>query len=104
MKSTAYPQSNNITEIILFNLQKIRFYVSMYRQSWVDVSSVARGGEAGRAIAPIGLKSMQNTSFVALLRPIFALKTKIAPPLALAMRIGQGPDVISTKKTGLQPG
>ena len=28
---------------------------------------------------PIGLKSMQNTTFLTLLRPIFALKTKIAP-------------------------
>ena len=31
-------------------------------------------------------------TFLALLRPIFALKTKI-PPLALAMRVGQGSDV-----------
>ena len=43
---------------------------------------------------PIALKSMQNTPFLALLRPIFALKTKLAPPLTLAMRIGKGPDVI----------
>ena len=74
----------------------------MYRQSWADFSSVALGG-AERVIVPIGRKSMQNTPFLALSRPIFALKTKIAPPLALAMKIGQGPDIISTKKTGLQP-
>ena len=29
---------------------------------------------------PIGLKSMQNTTFLVLLRPIFAPKMKIAPP------------------------
>ena len=28
---------------------------------------------------PIGIQSMQNTTFLALLRPIFALKAKIAP-------------------------
>ena len=44
--------------------------------------------EGGAGALPIGLKSMQNTLFSALLRPIFALKTKIAPPMVLAMRIG----------------
>ena len=47
---------------------------------------------------------MQNTAFLALLRLIFALKTKIAPPLELAMRIGLEPDVNLTRKTGLQSG
>ena len=41
-------------------------------------SSVARG--AGGLEPPIGLKSMQNTTFLVLLGPIFALKMKIAPP------------------------
>ena len=44
---------------------------------------------------------MQNTPLLALLRPIFALKRKIAPPplpLALAMRNGQRPEVTSTRK------
>ena len=45
----------------------------------VAASSVARGG-AGGLEPPIGLKSMQSTLFLARLRPIFALKTKIAPP------------------------
>ena len=39
-------------------------------------SSVARGGGG----PPIGLKSMQNSVFLALLMLIFALKMKIAPP------------------------
>ena len=43
---------------------------------------------------------MQNTSFLALFRPIFAQKTKILAPSALAMRIGQGPDMTSTRKLG----
>ena len=54
------------------------------------LSSVARGG--GGYSPPIGLKSMQNTTFSALLMPIFALKAKIILPLALAMRSGQGPE------------
>ena len=41
---------------------------------------VSRGGGANGAIAPIGLKSMQNSMLLAVLRLIFALKTKIAPP------------------------
>ena len=49
-------------------------------------SSVARGGGAGGAIAPpIGLRSMQNTPFLALLMPIFPQKTKIAPPPPLEL-------------------
>ena len=44
-----------------------------------DASSVASGEAGGGAIASIGLKSMQKTPFLALLSPIFALKTKIAP-------------------------
>ena len=45
---------------------------------------------------------MQNTPFLALLRPIFALKTKIANPplLVMAIRIGQRPDVTCTRKLG----
>ena len=58
-------------------------------------SSVA-SGEAGQ-------KNMQNTLFLALLRPSFALKTKIAPPpMVLATRIGQEPVVISATKTRFQ--
>ena len=51
-----------------------------------SLSSVARGGGYS---PPIGMQSMQNTLFFVLLRPIFGLKVKIAPPptLALAIRI-----------------
>ena len=51
----------------------------------VPLSSVARG--AGRLESPIGLKKMQNTTFLVLLRPIFAPKIKIAPlPTELTSR------------------
>ena len=45
-------------------------------------SSVARGGAGGGGGArasPIGLKSMQNSMFLVLLRPIFTPKMKTAP-------------------------
>ena len=41
-------------------------------------SSVARGGWGGSS-PPIGLWSMQNRTFLVLLRPIFCEKLKIAP-------------------------
>ena len=69
-------------------------------------SSVVRGGGGeggGRAFA-IGLKSTQNTLVLVLLRRIFALKTKIAPLMVLALRVAQKFDVILTTKTGFQPG
>ena len=44
-----------------------------------DISSVARRG-AGGLEPPIGLKSMQNRTFLVLLRPIFSQKMKTAPP------------------------
>ena len=47
-------------------------------------SSIDRGG--GRGWPPIVMPSMQNTLFLLLLRPIFALKAKI--PHSLAIRIG----------------
>ena len=57
---------------------------------WQAVSSsVARRGRGGggEAIAlPIDIQSMQNTSFLALLRPTFALRTIIVPNLALSIR------------------
>ena len=41
---------------------------------------------------------MQNIPCLALLRPIFALKTKIAlPSMVLAMKIDEGSDVISSQ-------
>ena len=42
-------------------------------------SSVARGRAAGAVRPPIALKSIQNTTFLVLVRPIFAPKMKIAP-------------------------
>ena len=43
---------------------------------------------------PIGLKSMQNTKFLALLSLIFALKTKIPPPKVIRMRFGEEPEMM----------
>ena len=51
---------------------------SNLRSSDSETSSVAR--EGGGSSPPIGLKSMQNTTFLVLLRPIFAPKMKKAPP------------------------
>ena len=42
--------------------------------------SVARGEGGGAQASPIGLKNMQKSTFLVLLRPIFAPKMKTAPP------------------------
>ena len=47
---------------------------------------------------------MQNTLFLDFLRPIFALKTKIAPPMVLGIRLGKEPGMKWTRKTGAQLG
>ena len=55
-----------------------RLVYNCCRQS---ISSVTRGEEGGGTRASlIGLKSMQNSTFLVLLRPIFAPKIKTAPP------------------------
>ena len=57
-------------------------------------SSVARGGYS----PPIGLKSMQNSTFLVLQRPIFAPKLKTAlPPTGLGSRSCEGLAVIWTR-------
>ena len=56
------------------------------RRLGAAVSSVAR---VGGYSYPIGLKSMHITLFLALLRPIFTLKTKTAPPPLVSAIIGQ---------------
>ena len=85
------------------SMQNVMITAEVVSPTIVCASSVARG--EGGCSPPIGVKNMQNTTFLALLKTIFALKTKIAPPpLALAIRIGQEPEVISTRKTGFQPG
>ena len=64
-------------------------------------SSVARGRAKG-AIAPIGLKSMRNSVVFAVLRLIFALKTKIAPPKQNWGESGEDSEMMSTSGSGLQ--
>ena len=59
-------------------------------------SSAASGGREG-GLAPIGLKSMQNTTFLVLLRPIFAPKMKTATPMGLGSRSCEGLPVIWTR-------
>ena len=61
---------------------------------WSSISvlpcSVARGGSS----PPIGLKSLQNRTFLELLGPIFAQKMKTAPPKGFGCRSCEGVDVI----------
>ena len=59
--------------IIIF-LQSLTFSVVCTNQG----SSVARRA-GGRLEPPIGLKSMQNSTFLVILRPIFAPRMKTAP-------------------------
>ena len=51
-----------------------------------DTSSVARGG-GGLELPPSGLKSMQNSTFLVLLKPIFAPKLKTAPQRDLGAEV-----------------
>ena len=54
-------------------------------------SSVARGGGANGAInPPIGPKSRQNSMFLTVLRLIYALKAKIAPPKIVRWEVEVG--------------
>ena len=56
-------------------------------------SSVAKGG-GGLEPPPIGLKSMQNCTFLELLKPIFAQKMKTAPPKGFWCQSWEGVAVI----------
>ena len=54
-------------------------------QTALEFSSVARGGGGG--LEPIGLKSMQNRTFLVLLQLIFAQKMKTAPPKGFGEKV-----------------
>ena len=62
----------------------------------VRYSSVAKGGSS----PPIGLKSMQNSVFLAVLRLIFGLKTKIIPPKEIGVRIGEEAEMSWSRRSG----
>ena len=66
-------------------------------------SSVPRGGKWCYNPS-IGLKSMQNSMFWAVLRLIFALKTKIPPPTIneFGVRAGEDREIMMTSKSGCQ--
>ena len=53
----------------------------LFGAPWPIPSSVTRGGGGGLEPPPIGLWSMQNHTFMVVLRPILCEKLKIAPPL-----------------------
>ena len=65
-----------VVKMIQTNMGKMILLALFWWTSAVANSSVAKGGL--QPSHPIALKSMQNTQFLLLLRPIFALKTKIA--------------------------
>ena len=79
-KGPAPPQLN-ATIIKNVTTKPIVYLISVFFLAFLRttvISSVARGG-GGYSPPPIGMESMQNTLFLALLRPIFALEAKIAP-------------------------
>ena len=67
-------------------------------------SSVARGGGGKLCYSPppIGLRSMRNSIVFGVLRLIFALKTKIAPPKLNWGESGEDPEMKSTSEIGPQ--
>ena len=54
--------------------------------------------QGGLQPPPLGLKSMQNILFSALIETDFCTENENTPPLTLAMRISQGPDVVLIRK------
>ena len=60
-------------------------------------SSVARGAAEGDR-APIGLKSMQNTTFLDAFEADFCSKNENSPPMGLASRSCEGLAVTWTRK------
>ena len=70
----------------------------------IELSNVARGGDKWCYSPPIGLKSMQNSVCVfSVLRLIFALKTKIAPPPnEVGVRVGEDREIMMTSRSGCQ--
>ena len=70
---------------IVFVFYKFHFKTNVKRNILKGTfSSVAGGG--GRDSPPIGLKSMQNSTFFVVLRPIFAPKVETALPTGLGSR------------------
>ena len=67
-------------------------------------SSVARGGKWCYSPPPLAvLESMQNSTFLAVLRLTFALKTKIAPPSnEIGVREGEDREMMITSRSGCQ--
>ena len=53
----------------------------------MPVALPGAGGEESYSFPHIGIQSMQNTTFLAVLRPIFALKSKLTPsPIGIGMQ------------------
>ena len=69
------------------------FHIYIIFQYIYDVRSVARGGSS----SPIGLKSLQNSTFLVLLRPSFAPKIKTASAMGFGSRSSEGLAVIWTR-------
>ena len=61
-------------------------------------NSVVRGAAEGGIEPPIGLKSMQNTTFLGAFEADFSLKMKIAPPMGLVSRSCEGLAIIWIRK------
>ena len=67
-------QGTSVVELLMLIVHDVVYLNSV--ESMLVISSIGRGGSS----PPIGLKSMQNRTFLELLRPSFAQKMKTALP------------------------
>ena len=73
------------------------FWDTLYNCCRQSTCSIARGEGGGAQASPIGLKNMQNSTFLVLLRPIFAPKMKTSPPKRFGSRSCEGLAVVWTR-------
>ena len=83
-------------------IKGVTFFLLKGHQNGLNLlCSVARGGGGLQPPPPHWPNSMQNTTFLVLLRPIFAPKMNTAPPMGLASGSCEGLAVIWTRKVEL---
>ena len=73
-----------VTNIMLTKVFNIYYGIYLSINCGTSIVCVAQTSSVARGVrAPTGMQSMQNTTLLALLKPIFVMKTKIATPIGI---------------------